>query len=135
MATTIEDVITQIQTTVTAVTGIRKAPAKPPDDMHVFPFAICLPATGEYSVEPGWAQGIDEVTLDIHVARKDLPRDVDKLITYWDSIPAALRADTQLQGTICVIRYPIRRSFATFNWGSLRTIGIRFIVPVKLTVS
>jgi hypothetical protein len=135
MAYTIEQVMTRIQTTVTAVTGVRKAPAKPPEQMSVFPFAICLPATGEYLVNGGWAQGLDEVTLDIHVARRDLPRDVDKLIVFWDSIPAALNADTQLNGTICVIRYPIRRSFATFNWGALQTIGIRFVIPVKIAVS
>ncbi len=36
-------VITHIQATVGAVTGIRAAPAYPAEQMSVYPFAVCLP--------------------------------------------------------------------------------------------
>ena len=128
--------IAQIQTYMLTLSGMREAPTDPPEQPHVFPFAICTPFEGEWSGQSGaWKKGLQTVVLDIHVARKDLSRDMQKLADYEDAVPNILLANPTLNGTVDTIVPPIYWRLLTFSWdkaGTLLTIGFRFTVTVKM---
>ena len=128
--------IAQIQTYMLTLTGMREAPTDAPEQPHVFPFAICAPAEGEWTgLQVAWKQGLQTVSLDIHVARKDLPRDIQKLADFEDAVPNILIANPTLNGTVDTIVYPIRWRLVTFSWdqmGQVKTIGFRFLITVKM---
>ncbi len=137
--TTLRAAITQIQTYMLTLSGMREAPTDPPEQPHVFPFAICAPYEGAWERQAEMKRGLQVVTLDIHVARKDLPRDVQKLADYEAAVPNILLNNVTLNGTVDTIEGPIRWRFLTFDWGGppgsinrLQTIGFRFYITLKL---
>lgn len=117
-----------------AVSGIRKAPDEPPEDMSVFPFAVAWPGETrhEYNV-PGERKTLMNIVLELHVARKDLPRDYATLIPYADSIPNAIMDDQTLGGVVDTFWRIDVAELGILNWNTVQTIGYRFtLVDVKL---
>jgi hypothetical protein len=132
----VDDVIKGIMDIVGAVSGIRAAPDYPPESINVFPFAVCYPGTGRIIIEPaGVMKGLHEIVLEIHVARKDLSRDVQAAIPFVDSIPLALCGDVTFGGTTSTWG-AIRYQFMPLGWNGVETIGWRFwIESVKVQTS
>lgn len=125
---TLQQVIDQIQTQVRAVTGIRKAPDEPPEQLNYFPFAVCYARTGELRIgPPDLLHGVHEIWLEIHVARKDLARDVTAVMPYGDSVPDAIFG-AYADGTFTTMDAMgnIAYSFGPMAWGGVDTIGWRF---------
>ena len=125
---TLQDAIEQVQVIMTAVTGIRSAPELPPEQINQFPFAVAFPGEGEFTIEMGaLMDGIHSIILELHIARKDLPRDVDKAGAYVDSIPKALWSNPTLNGRIRWFKR-ISYKFGPLGWGNMDTLGIRFTI-------
>jgi len=107
--------------------------------MNVFPFIVTHPGTGEWSSDvPGNKIGLHTITVELHVARKDLPRDIQKAMAYSESIPnALLKAVATVSGdkfdnTISTFDR-ITYTFGPLGWAGVDTIGFRFqIVGVKM---
>lgn len=124
----IESVVTQLQSVVADVSGIRAAPVYPPEAMNVYPFAVCYARSGSYQIGPPEVMtGLHTIVIEVHVARRDLARDVQNLIEYVDAVPAAIfaaLADGQLTAlsTIANIRY----EFGPMGWAGVDTLGYRF---------
>ena len=130
--TTLQQAIDAIQDDLGALTGIRGAPDEPPEKITVFPFIVVYASSGEWRSDvPGNKIGLHVITIEIHVARKDLPRDVEKAMAYSESIPnAMLKAVATVGGdkfasTISTFSR-ITYTFGPMDWGDLKTLGFRF---------
>ncbi len=130
---TLQSAINAIQGVVSGVNGIRAAPDYPPDKMEVFPFAIAYARTGVFNAAPvGAGKGLHTVVIEVHVARKDLARDVQAAMVFSDAIPLALLADTTLGGTVSTFAR-VRYEFGPMAYGGMATIGWKFFVEeIKL---
>ena len=128
---TLADAISRVAQILGSVPGIRQAPEAPPEQMNVFPFAVVYPADGEHTFgTPGERLAMEAISIEIHVARKDLPRDVATSLPFADSIPDALMADmvgTQWNSTIDTFDR-INWTFGTLGWGGMETIGFKFLI-------
>lgn len=139
---TLQDAIAQVQTYMLAI-GVRGAPATPPEQPNVFPFAICQPASGLWHGNDATGKtGLHTIWLDVHVARRDLSHDVLALWPFIETVPNKLikeARDSLWAGTISALlsssAEPIRYQSMTFQWdqaGMVKTIGLRFSVTVKM---
>ena len=123
---TLKGAIEEIQDEVGSVSGIRKAPDQPPEKLTHFPYAIAYPDTGFVQQQSeGFRTHLHDIVVEIHVARKDLPRDIKAVIGYVETIPAEIWGNlgnyTNIQ-TIGNISY----EFTTFEYAGIETIGWRF---------
>jgi hypothetical protein len=132
---TLQEAISQIQAEVKGISGIREAPETPPDQINQFPFAICFARTGEYTIgPPEMMTGTHTIVLELHVARKDLTRDVPAAMKYAKSIPLAiLMAVMNHTPTAFATLERIRYEFGPLNWGATETIGFRFYIEGIMT--
>ncbi len=129
---TLDDAIGEIQADIRALDGIRAAPDYAPEQMNAFPFSVVYPGSGEFTSDvPGGMKGLHSITIELHVARKDLPRDIAKAMPFVQSIPNALLKAVATQGgdrfggtidTFGRITY----EFGPLDWGATQTIGWRF---------
>jgi len=128
---TLEAVIADVAATIAAVTGIRAAPASPDDNLNVTPFAITYPGTGIASPGvPGERLNLDSIVIELHVAKRDMPRDIATALPFVDSIPNALmtRFTTNQWSSTIETFATIEWTFQDLDWMGLQTIGFRFIV-------
>lgn len=128
---TMQAVIEDIAATVAAISGIRSAPALPDDSLNVTPFAIIYPGTGIASPGiPGERLNLDTVIIELHVAKRDMPRDIATALPFVDSIPNALMTafTTDQWGSTIETFTDIQWTFQDLDWMGLGTIGFRFIV-------
>lgn len=129
---TIADAIDYIQTTIISnLSGIRKAPNRPPEKLSHFPYFVCFPQQGviERDYSAGYQKENHTLIGELHVARKDLPRDVSGTIPFLRSITSALQDDPTLGGNVNNLGN-IDYSFSTLNWSDEKTIGFQFTIPV-----
>lgn len=127
---TLQAAITQLQTTLAALTGIRAAPEYPPEDAAAFPFLIAYAGQGQFNAgEPaGMMKYLGTIIIDLHIARKDLPRDTAKAMVYHDLIPNEILSDTTIGTTVSTCG-PVRTSGLIFmKYAEVDTLGIRFTI-------
>lgn len=127
---TLQDSIDRIQAVVGNLSGIRGAPDEPPEKISAFPFALCYAKSGLYKCGPAGPTkmtGLHTLVLELHVARKDLPRDVALAMAYAKSIPNALYKDF-LAGTLVGVEafVGISYAFGPLWWGGQNTLGFTF---------
>lgn len=117
-----------------ALDGIKGAPDDPPEQMNQFPFLVTYAGDGEWNLgAPTTTWGTHNINVELHVARKDLPRDVQKAMTYADKIPNAIIAShayDRIDNTVVTLDR-IRYEFRALGWGDTDTMGFRFIVTVQ----
>ncbi len=120
-----------------ACTGIREAPDYPPEQMNDFPFLVAFPGTGTFTGGPaGMKKGLHAITMQLHIARKNLPRDVEQAAPYIESIVSALMVDPGWGGTVDSLNQ-IDYRFGPLGWGigpgdPVNTFGVAFTLHVKL---
>lgn len=128
---TVYDAIKEIQDIVGAISGIQQAPDEPPEQMNVFPFAVCYAASGEYIWHhKASMRGNHNIHLEIHLARKDLPYDVKAAMAYCQNIPLALFNATKFGVTLTAVKNidRIEYTLGPLGWGGTATIGFRFVI-------
>jgi hypothetical protein len=134
--TTLEAAVAALQTLTLALTGMREAPALLTEVPQVFPCSRAYPWEGTWTgMGGGWKKSLATIALDVHVARRDMRRDIDTLYPFVDSVGNMLAANPTLSTTVQTIVYPVTWSFRSFTWdaqGSVITLGFRFLIPVKL---
>jgi hypothetical protein len=128
---TLYEAITAAAALIAGLSGIREAPALPEEVLNVFPFAAIYPGGGEQTMPINRVrQDLGSIVIELHVARKDLPRDVEKAIPYVDSIPNVLfdgLDDNKWSATIDTFE-SITWTFGELGWNGQQTLGFRFIV-------
>jgi hypothetical protein len=133
MGSTLIEVCTYLQATALTLPGMRSAPELPPEKAAAYPFAVTFPYQGDWDgLSGGWMIGLHTLATEIHVARKNLPYDVAKVIGYCETFANALLRDPTLGGHVDTINGGIRYTFGPMNWGGQETIGYRFEINVKV---
>jgi hypothetical protein len=56
----------------------------------MFPFTVAYEGAGTWELSAGQKRWIGDVIVELHMARKDLPRDVAKAAYYSDKVPNAI---------------------------------------------
>ena len=125
---TLQAAIAATQVIVAAVTGIKQAPQYAPEQISEFPISIAYAGPGNAGFGPGGGmKGLRSIIIEIHVSRLDLPRDLQEVMGFADSVPLALLADPTLGGT-CSTFEQIDYDFGPLGYGSMETIGFRFVI-------
>lgn len=128
---TLQDAITQAAALVAGLTGIKGAPANPTEQISQFPFCQVYPGEGTASFGViGERLNLDTIIIELHVARKDLPRDVAAALPYVDTIPNVLMdgvLDDKWSATIDTFEN-VTWTFGALNWAGQETLGFRFSV-------
>ncbi len=129
MAYTMQDVIDYVQLKVRGVSGVRAAPETVSGSMAIYPFAIAYAGPEVWEVAPvGTGKAIRTVIIEVHVARKDLPRDVEKAMGFSDSIPLAFMADPTLGGKVSTFSRVRSDGIINLGWGKVQTLGFKFYI-------
>ena len=124
-----------VQSLAADITGIRDAPDYPPEQLNVFPVSVCYPASGEFRSGPaGLMKAIHNLVVEIHIARKDLQRDVENVLPYGESLAAAILADPTLGSTVDTVQADVglTYTFGAMAWGRQATVGWRITIPIKI---
>ncbi len=128
---TIQDVVAQVQIYMATLPDIRSAPANPPESVNAFPFVVTLPHAGNWeSQSAAWKRGLHAIVIDVHVARKDAPRDYQKFVPFVELVPNLLFNKLFLDkwsGLIDTFR-SIAYTTTTFDYAGTETVGLRFTV-------
>ena len=132
---TIKDAIQEIVDELRNVRDLRRVPDAPPESNDQFPFCVVYPSSGEIQKNSaGWSTDLHNVTVELHVSRKDLPRDFVALVDVFDRIPNQLDVGLEA-GRFSTIKTwtTISYTFGPLDWGGLDTLGVTFVMNnVKL---
>lgn len=130
---TVQDAIEAIQAKARALAGMRAAPDYAPDSISQFPFAVSYPADGRAETESaGWHIMFYNVITEIHVSKKDLPRDLAQVMPYIETFINSIASDPTLGGVVNSIGPgEIRWTFSGFEYAGTPTVGWRFTIPIK----
>jgi hypothetical protein len=127
---TLDDAITKAMSYIAVMSGIKQAPDRPPEQAGAFPFAVGFPGDGDWIEAPaGNKQGLHNVIIELHVARKELPFDYALAIPYIDSIPNTLFSNLsdKWDGVISTFS-GISYRWGEMSWGGGQTLGIQFTI-------
>ena len=130
---TIAAAVTFIQAGVRALAGMRNAPDNPTDSTAIFPFAISY--ISECDVEQrtvGNRRHFYTITTEIHVARKDLSRDVSVINVYPALYTDMIWADPTFGGAVSTVDGSVTGSLVPSAWGGVDTLCWMFKTKVKV---
>lgn len=132
MTTAIETAVAAVQAKAAALSGIRQAPSQPTDSAGAYPFAITWAAAGSFEQQSLTSRtGLHTIATEIHVARKDLARDLALALPYVQTFPDAILDDPTLGAavdTVLSVTYIGQPS----NWGGVDTWCYHFETRVKI---
>lgn len=132
---TVANVISQLQTVVRGISGIKAAPNEPPESMAVFPFAVAYSAGGNYGGSAHAHRleyGTHDLVVEIHVQRKDLPRSVAQAMPYLERFRDAIQDNPTLNSTVKSIS-SFEYSFGALPaYGGIETLGFEFRLTVTV---
>lgn len=133
MTTALETAIAAIQAKVkTLEPAIRNAPDQPVENSSVYPCGITYIRRVGYTQQTVTLRtGLHTAAVEIHVARKDLPRDIAFAMPYGENFPVALWNDPTLGGKIAHIN-AIRGTFGAMKLADQDTLGWDFEIDFKM---
>ena len=117
-----------------ALSGVRIAPDNPPDSLNQFPFAVCWVRDYSYSktrLGNLFSNGSHILVGQIHIARKDLARDIATLEVYPDLVRTALQNDPTLAGTVINIT-SYEAKINPGQWDTQQTLYVEFLVGIDV---
>ncbi len=130
---TVEAAIIALQEVVREVTGIKGAPSYPPDSLSIFPAAVAYASSGSLNFGvAGEMKGLHNLVVEVHLARKNLPSDVQASLNFIDALPEAVMIDPTLKGTVSTFER-MDYVYGPLSYGDQQTFGVRFtLVNVKI---
>ena len=125
--------IAYIQKQMLEIEGMLESQTYPPDKIGSYPFSTCYPGAGVLALgDPqGAARGEHSLVLEIHVARKDLPGDTERVWPFFDRVSDKLNGDETLGDTVDTIVGNITYQFTQLGYFGTQTIGWQFVIPIK----
>ena len=127
-----------IQDLALTITGIRTAPDEPPGSIAQWPALITYERNGSVRLDAmhsgTWGAQHGTIVSELHVPRKDLPRDVRTVMSYRESFLRKLQNDPGLGTTAMIVR-EVRWLIGPMNWGEMETVGYRFEIEIDLELS
>lgn len=135
-AVNIADVIANLQSKWLALPEVQAAPAQAPESLTVFPFAVTYERSGVLQLRShGWAQILPNVLFsELHIGRALLPQAIALAQSLRDPFLKAIMADPQL-GNFVDTTQNISWDFGRLEWGQAQTIGYRFTIPMKTSLT
>ena len=133
-----EAVVSRLQVIASTVSGVNAAPDALPDQLALFPAAVSYLESFE---EDAGMVGSDNIiytaVTELHVARKDLPRDYAVLDGMAALFAAAVRLDSRsnVAGTLGIIASAIGNQSGTMaasSWANQDTLAWTIRVPFKI---
>lgn len=131
----LKDAISDIIGEIREISDIRKVPDEPPENNNQFPFVVVFPGLGNYnSGPPGVVTGLHNIRIELHVMRRDLPRDYEKVMDIFDQIPDKLYTTLKDSGFSNLQTFGnIEYVFDVLNYGGVETLGVVYtITGVKI---
>ncbi len=124
--TTLATVIGLFQSAVGGLTGVNYAPTYPPENAADFPFVVTFVDTyrGEMNTPEDFRM-LYTIRVELHVARKDLPEDVKKLLDYPE---IGANAIFKTLKTNVLAHAGIEGAFGKMEWDSVETIGWYWLI-------
>ncbi|MHC4334128.1 MAG: hypothetical protein ACYSUV_10315 [Planctomycetota bacterium] len=123
----VAEIVDELQT----ISGIRRVPDAPPENNDQFPFAVVYPLTGTFQQEmTQFMKGLHNINIELHVARKDLPRDYALVMNLFDTIPYEI-FKKQKDGdfsNLSTIGGPIEYTFGPLSWAGVETLGVTYTI-------
>lgn len=136
MTTTVQTYIEAIQDKIRVIDGIQAAPELITDSVKVFPFVVAWP--GPSSIEhgtPGSMKFMESIIIELHVARKHLPNDYQRIVRYTYEIPNAIwnaiRETVAFRNVTCSGLI----SLSYGSQGEVPTLGFRWTINDVKTMS
>lgn len=133
----LQDLCDQVAAVLGAVEGIRRATGQPPEQISEFPFVdvYVMGATWE-PVPNGTLKAMVTLNIDLHVARKDQPRDAVTLNRFLYGVVNALykaQRDTAIPALSAILGTTSQLSvFATNAANGYDTVGYRITPTIKV---
>lgn len=135
MAGELDAAIAEIQSLLKQIPGLKSAPSQPTENASAYPFLIVFADSGTWEKESAsQVKGIHTITVEIHVSRKDLPRDIERVLPFGELVKDKLFADANatLGGTVDNIVDEVDYTFGPIGYGGVLTIGWQINIPVKI---
>jgi hypothetical protein len=131
MATTdLKDAVAEIIDELQTIPEIRRVPDNPPENNDQFPFCVVYPLTGLYTQGPAkLMKGLHSVNIELHVARKDLPRDFSQVMNVIDEIPYQMmkRLNDGKWSNLATFG-EIEYTFGPLSWAGVDTLGVTYTI-------
>lgn len=128
----VEEAIGKIQAHWLAVTGIKEAPAAPPESLSNYPFVITYERSGSFeSHAASFGDELVTIRSEVHVGGTLLAMTIVKAMAFRDLFLKRLRADPTLSGTVSTIN-DISWVFGQLTYAGIDDIGYRFEIGVKV---
>lgn len=129
--------ISYLLTTVGAISGIKSAPSSPPESMNSFPFLICYPDSGEYSMEfAGEDKGLHKINLELYFNRSNLPSAVTLMTPFIKLIKDAIKSDMTFGGSVDTVvasnNSKISYSVLSVEYADIECLVLQFSITVKV---
>lgn len=133
MTQTLQGAVERIQKLANGLSGMKAAPDYPPEKMAAFPYAVSYVGSFDAtSQSANWEIVLATIITEIHVQRKDLPKDAQVAVPYGDSFRQAVLDDPTLDDKVTTVR-TVRGTFGPLDWGEMQTLGWLMETDVKLT--
>jgi hypothetical protein len=140
----IKDTITEIQGVIASVTGVRQAPAFPPENLNTLAssggdvFVVAYPSTGTVEHQFGALTYLHNIFIEVHTSRKTLQQDTERVYDYLESIVNDI-CDALDQNTLTTLSTfgDLAYEFGALGWGNVDTIGYRITmqdVKIRCTI-
>lgn len=133
MTTALEDLITQVNVVMAAMTGIERWFDDPPESISQFPSGMAFATSGELSaVSAGLSKSLHVLTLQVHHART-VSQDAINAAKVWpDRVLAVLAANPSVNGAADAVVWPIRYQALPLQYANELHYGVQFTVTFKV---
>jgi hypothetical protein len=139
---TIASALTAIAATVAGVSGVKRAPDNPAENINEYPFALIYVMDGNINIGPvGTKKSLLSISIDLLTVRRDISLDMAILTPYLDSIPLALVGEVSIggdlfSGTINTFGNLKLEFLPFYPYAGAEMIGYRFVMEdVKLLLN
>lgn len=120
---TVSACVTRLQTLADGISSIRFAPSTLPDSLPGFPAAVSYLSSFDAERYTGAnARTVWVATTEIHVARKDLPRDYATLDDIAEEFVTAVLGDITLNGNASTV-INVNGSLQASSWAAQDTLA------------
>lgn len=127
---TLQAAINRIQDLALTMTGIRSAPDYVPSGKPPLPAVITYPASGTFTRQADWKQGLADIRSDIIVERTDTARAMTTLTPFVETFANTLWNDITLGSVVAAVT-AVRWETFEADYGGVPIIGLRFTITVK----
>jgi len=128
----VETLVTNLQAMIKGLAaGVKEAPVSPPEAMNQFPFSLVYVSSFEtLGGSSGWDEIIDTITIEIHLARQNLPVNYKAALPYRVQLLKKLIADPTIGGAVDTYT-DFRGDFGYLEYAEETHIGWRMQLTVK----